>query len=99
MGLMKEYRRWKQDVVPDGIRRPFTFFRCLYALDTEEWKTAVKVALEMGISVNTVQGYLKIAYQYGMAERKLVPSLAYGGGRIYAYRLNKSHYRFKGVEW
>jgi len=99
MGVMSAYLKWREDVVPDGIRKPLTFFRCLYALDTEEWKTAEKVALEADIPINTVLGYLKIAHEYGMVERKPVPSSSYGGGKVYAYRLNQSHYRFRGVEW
>jgi len=63
MGVMSAYLKWREDVVPDGIRKP------------------------------------KIAHEYGMVERKPVPSSAYGGGKVYAYRLNQSHYRFKGVEW
>jgi len=96
---MLKYLRLKKAVVPEGIRKPFTFFRCLYALDAEEWKTAEKVALEADIPINTAMSYLKIAYEYGMAERKPIPSSAYGGGKVYAYRLNRSHFRFKGVEW
>ena len=101
MGLMLKYLQLKKTVVPDGIRKPFIFFRCLHALDDKEWKTPDKIALETGVSANTIQNYLRIAYEYGMVDRKRVSSLTYSGGRkkVYAYRLNKSHSRFKGVEW
>jgi len=99
MGLMSKYLQIKDDIVPEGIRKPLTFFKCLYALDAEEWKTAEKVAFEVDIPINTAMSYLKIAYRYGMADRKPIPSSAYGGGKVYAYRLNQSHYRFKGVKW
>ena len=98
MGLMLKYQRLKEAVVPDGIRKPFTFFRCLYALDADEWKSAEKVAIEVGVPTNTVVHYLRIAYEHGMAERKRVPaSASYGGKRVYVYRLNRSRLRGMGV--
>ena len=98
MGLMVKYLRVKEDLIPDGIRRPFTFFKCLHALDAEAWKTADKVALEADIPVSTARSYLRIIYNHGMAERKLVHRNG-GNGKVYVYRLNESHYRFRGVEW
>jgi len=88
MGVFSEYLR-RRDLVPDGIQRPFTFFRCIYVLNNEEWKTADNVSLEAKVPVNTVRGYLKIAYAHGLVERKKVPSSSFRrGGKVYAYRLN-----------
>ena len=56
-------------------------------LDEEEWKTAERISFEAGVPIGTVSGYLRIAYANGLVERKQVPSSAYGGGKVYAYRL------------
>jgi len=92
MGLMSIYLKWKRDVVPSGIQKPLIFFKCIYGLDSREWKTAEKIAMEMMIPAPTVQIYLRIASKLGMAERKR-------DGGVYVYKLNPSYYRFKGVEW
>jgi len=99
MGLMLKYQRLKEAVVPDGIRKPFTFFRCLYALNADEWKSAEKVAIEAGVSTNTAMNYLRIAYEHRMVERRRVNSRqSYaGGGKIYVYRLNMPRLRDMGV--
>jgi predicted transcriptional regulator len=89
MGLMYEFRKWGRNLVPDGVRRPVLFFRCIYVLDTKEWKTAGDIAFEAGVPVGTAMGYLRTAYANGLIERKQVPSRAYGGGKVYAYRLNR----------
>ena len=94
MGPTLKYLKVKKELVPDGIRRPFVFFKCLYALDAEIWKTAEKIAFEADIPINTAKGYLRIICEYGMAEKKLINRRG-----VHAYRLNQSHYRFKGVEW
>ena len=86
MGLMYEFRKWGRNLVPEGVRRPVLFFRCIYVLNTKEWKTAEKISLEAGVPIGTVSGYLRIAYVNGLVERKQVPSSAYGGGKVYAYR-------------
>ena len=98
MGVMSAYLKWGENIVPEGIRRPFLFFRCLYALDMEDWKTAEKVASEADVPIGTAMSYLKIAHAYGLVERKSVPSSAFFGDKVYAYRLSQSHFRFKGVQ-